>query len=275
WIFSRLNRTVKDVADKLEKFQLDEAAKSVYEFLRGDFCDWYVELAKVRLYNEDESDKSSKVTAQYVLWSILDSGLKMLHPFMPFITEEIWQKIKTSTDAESIMLSKYPVVEDALINEDIEKSFGYIQGLISSLRNIKAERGISPAKEVKVVIRTSNPIELETIKNNYVFITKLAKIEELTYGPDVVAPEQSGFRVNGDSEVYMILTGLLDVEAEVKKIKEQLEKVEKDLEKVNTKLSDERFTSKAPVHILDRERKIQKEYQDKFDKLMENLKNFQ
>ncbi|SJZ33687.1 valyl-tRNA synthetase [Cetobacterium ceti] len=273
WIFSRLNKTAKEVGEKLDKFQLDEAAKTVYEFLRGDFCDWYVELAKVRLYNSDESGLASKKTAQYVLWTILDAGLKLLHPFMPFITEEIWQNIKVAGD--TIMLSEYPVPKDELIDENVEKSFEYIQGLISSLRNIKAERGISPAKEVKVVIRTKNPMELKTLEDNYIFITKLAKIEELTFGEDLEAPEQSGFRVNGDSEVYMILTGLLDVEAEVKKIKEQLVKVEKELEKVNRKLSDEKFLGKAPEHILDRERKIQKEYQDKYDKLMENLKNFQ
>lgn len=273
WIFSRLNETTKEVHTNLEKFQLDDAAKAVYEFLRGDFCDWYVELAKVRLYNNEESGKQSKLTAQYVLWTVLESGLKLLHPFMPFITEEIWQKIKVS--GETIMLEGFPVVDEAQIKPEVVNSFKYIQGVISSLRNIKAEMGISPAKEVKVVIKTSDENELKTLENNYLFITKLAKIEEMTYGKDVAKPDQSGFRVTGNSEVYMILTGLLNVEAEVKKIKEQIEKVQKDLDKVNNKLADERFTSKAPAHILERERRIQKEYQDKMDKLTENLKNFQ
>jgi len=272
WIFSRMNETSKEVADYIDKFQLDDAAKAVYEFLRGDFCDWYVELAKVRLYNDDEAGKASKVTAQYVLWTILESGLRMLHPFMPFITEEIWQKIKVEGD--SIMIQQYPVADESLINRDIENSFEYIKEVISSLRNIKAEMGISPAKEVKVVIKTSDEMELKTLEDNYIFITKLAKIEELKYGKDMTKPEQSGFRVARNSEVYMILTGLLNAEVEIKKIQEQIEKVQKDLDKVNAKLSDERFTSKAPAHILERERRIQKEYQDKMDKLTENLKNF-
>lgn len=272
WIFSRMNETSKEVADYIDKFQLDDAAKAVYEFLRGDFCDWYVELAKVRLYNDDEAGKASKVTAQYVLWTVLESGLRMLHPFMPFITEEIWQKIKVKGD--SIMIQQYPVADESLINRDIENSFEYIKEVISSLRNIKAEMGISPAKEVKVVIKTSDEMELKTLEDNYIFITKLAKIEELKYGKDMTKPEQSGFRVARNSEVYMILTGLLNAEVEIKKIQEQIEKVQKDLDKVNAKLSDERFTSKAPAHILERERRIQKEYQDKMDKLTENLKNF-
>ena len=184
------------------------------------------------------------------------------------------------------MLSQFPVVDEAQINPEVVNSFKYIQGVISSLRNIKAEMGISPAKEVKVVIKTSDENELKTLEDNYLFITKLAKIEEtdklpiaveeeMTYGKDVTKPEQSGFRVTGNSEVYMILTGLLNVEAEIKKITEQIEKVQKDLDKVNAKLADERFTSKAPAHILEREKRIQKEYQDKMDKLTENLKNFQ
>ena len=273
WIFSRLNETTKEVHDCLDKFLLDDAAKAVYEFLRGDFCDWYVELAKVRLYNNEESGKESKTTAQYVLWTVLEAGLKLLHPFMPFITEEIWQKIEV--EGETIMLSQFPVVDEAQINPEVVNSFKYIQGVISSLRNIKAEMGISPAKEVKVVIKTSDENELKTLEDNYLFITKLAKIEEMTYGKNVTKPEQSGFRVTGNSEVYMILTGLLNVEAEIKKITEQIEKVQKDLDKVNAKLADERFTSKAPAHILEREKRIQKEYQDKMDKLTENLKNFQ
>ena len=272
WIFSRMNETSKEVADYIDKFQLDDAAKAVYEFLRGDFCDWYVELAKVRLYNDDEAGKASKTTAQYVLWTVLEAGLRMLHPFMPFITEEIWQKIKVEGD--SIMIQQYPVADESLINRDIENSFEYIKEVISSLRNIKAEMGISPAKEVKVVIKTSDEMELKTLEDNYIFITKLAKIEELKYGKDMTKPEQSGFRVARNSEVYMILTGLLNAEVEIKKIQEQIEKVQKDLDKVNAKLSDERFTSKAPAHILERERRIQKEYQDKMDKLTENLKNF-
>lgn len=272
WIFSRMNETSKEVADYIDKFQLDDAAKAVYEFLRGDFCDWYVELAKVRLYNDDETGKASKITAQYVLWTILEAGLRMLHPFMPFITEEIWQKIKV--DGDSIMIQQYPTADELQINRDIENSFEYIKEVISSLRNIKAEMGISPAKEVKVIIKTSDEMELKTLEDNYIFITKLAKIEELKYGKDMTKPDQSGFRVARSSEVYMILTGLLNAEVEIKKIQEQIEKVQKDLDKVNAKLSDERFTSKAPAHILERERRIQKEYQDKMDKLTENLKNF-
>ena len=271
WIFSRLNETAKSVAENLDKFLLDEAAKSVYEFLRGDFCDWYVEMAKIRLYNSEDAD--SKLTAQYVLWTVLEAGMRLLHPFMPYITEEIWQTIKA--EGETVMLAQYPVADEKSIDKDVEKSFEYIKELISSLRNIRAEAGISPAKPAKVVIKSSDESELNTIKENYFFITKLGNLESIEYGKDMEKPAQSGFRVTGNSEVYMILTGLLDIEAEVKKLKAQLDKVAVELEKMNAKLSNEKFTSKAPAHILERDRRIQKEYQDKFDKLSENIKELQ
>ena len=271
WIFSRLNETAEAVAENLDKFLLDEAAKSVYEFLRGDFCDWYVEMAKIRLYNSEDAD--SKLTAQYVLWTVLEAGMRLLHPFMPYITEEIWQTIKA--DGDTVMLAQYPVADEKLIDKDVEKSFEYIKELISSLRNIRAEAGISPVKPAKVVIKSSDESELNTIKENYFFITKLGNLESIEYGKDMEKPAQSGFRVTGNSEVYMILKGLLDIEAEVKKLQAQLDKVAVELEKMNAKLSNEKFTSKAPAHILERDRRIQKEYQDKFDKLSENIKELQ
>ena len=271
WIFSRLNETAAAVAENLDKFLLDEAAKSVYEFLRGDFCDWYVEMAKIRLYNSEDAD--SKLTAQYVLWTVLEAGMRLLHPFMPYITEEIWQTIKA--EGETVMLAQYPVADEKLIDKDVEKSFEYIKELISSLRNIRAEAGISPAKPAKVVIKSSDESELNTIKENYFFIIKLGNLESIEYGKDMEKPAQSGFRVTGNSEVYMILKGLLDIEAEVKKLQAQLDKVAIELEKMNAKLSNEKFTSKAPAHILERDRRIQKEYQDKFDKLSENIRELQ
>lgn len=275
WILSKLNKTAKEVANCLEKFELDIAAKSIYEFLRGDFCDWYVEIAKIRLYNNDEAKKNSKLTAQYMLWKVLEEGLRLLHPFMPFITEEIWQKIKEEKSGATIMLEKYPVCDETKVDVYIEKSFEYIKEVVSSLRNIRAEKGISPAKPAKVLVITKNKDELEVLEKNNIFISKLANLEELKFGADFEAPAQSSLRVSGDSSIYMLLQGLLNNEVEIKKINEQLAKLEKDIEKVNRKLSDEKFTSKAPQHIIDRELRIQKEFQDKIDKLKENLKNFE
>lgn len=145
---------------------------------------------------------------------------------MPFITEEIWQKL--GVDGDTIMLEKYPTSNANLICDETESAFEYIKGIISSLRNIRAERGISPSKEANVVIRTANPKELETLEKNNVFIKKLAKIKEFTFNETVSTPEQSAFKVNGNSEIFMILTGLLDIDLEIKKLNQQLEKTKKN-----------------------------------------------
>ena len=270
WIFSRLNKTIVDVNKKLESFTLDEAAKSAYEFLRGDFCDWYVEMAKPRLYGNE--DAKTKKTVQYVLWTILESGLRLLHPFMPYITEEIWQKL--GSGEETIMLRAFPELDENSLDDESEKNMEYLKGVISAIRNIRAEMNISPAKTVKSIIKTSNADELDTISANKNFLMKLAKLDSLEYGADLEKPESAGFRVAGNSEVYIPLEGLLDMEAESKKIKVQIEKIEKELQKVNGKLNNEKFVSKAPEHIIEREKKIQKEYMDKLEKLQDNLKAF-
>ncbi|MCI7344293.1 MAG: class I tRNA ligase family protein, partial [Fusobacterium necrophorum] len=272
WILSRLQKTAKAVEARLSNFQLDEAAKAVYEFLRGDFCDWYVEIAKIRLYNLE--DVQSKRTAQYVLWSMLEAGLRLLHPFMPYISEEIWQSIKKENVGETIVLAEYPKFEAEKYHQDLEEDFAYIQEVISSLRNIRAEMGISPAKEAKVIIRSEDDRELKILERNKAFLQQLAKISDLSYGKEMEKPADSAFRVARNSVVYMILADLIDKEAEVKKIQDQIAKVQKDLDKVNAKLANEKFVSKAPTEILEREKRIQKEYQDKMYKLVENLKNF-
>ena len=270
WIYSRLNETIQTLNNKLESHTLDEGAKAVYEFLRGDFCDWYVEIAKTRLYNSD--DIVAKKTAQYVLWNILEQGLKLLHPFMPFLTEEIWQKL--GAEGETIMLSEFPKFDQTKVDTVSENAFIYVQELVSAIRNIRAEMNVSPAKAIHLVLKSVDEIELETLEANKGFLCSLAKVEKLEFGKDIVKPEGAGFRVAGKTEVYVPLADLLDVEAEIAKIKPQIEKIKKDLEKVQSKLADERFTSKAPAHILDRERKIEAEYLDKLNKLEENLKAF-
>ena len=169
---------------------------------------------------------------------------------------------------------EYPTADERLIDKNVEKSFEYIKELISSLRNIRAEAGISPAKPAKVVVKSADESELNTIKENYFFITKLGNLESIEFGKDMEKPAQSGLDYRKFRSIYNS-TGLLDIEAEVKKLQAQLDKVSVELEKMNAKLSNEKFTSKAPAHILERDRRIQKEYQDKFNKLSENIKELQ
>ena len=267
WIYSRLNTAIAETESYLNKYALDEAAKVVYEFIRGDFCDWYVEMAKVRLYMND--NLQSKQTAQWVLWEVLESALRLLHPFMPFITEELWQYVKT--EGETIMLQSFPKSEKNLISAEVETAMAWLQEAITAFRNIRAEANINPGKAVPALIKTADPEEMKILTQNKAFLMKLAKLESLDFGVEIVKPELSGVRVVGKSELIVPLLGLLDLKAEKEKIMIQIAKLEQGLASCERKLADERFVSKAPAQVIEREKVNQVDYQHKIEKLKENL----
>jgi valyl-tRNA synthetase len=179
-------------------------------------------MAKVRLYMNE--DVKSKQTAQYVLWDVLEHALRLLHPFMPFITEELWQQLKV--EGETIMLQAFPKADESQISEEIEKSMNWLQEAITAFRNIRAEANINPGKEVPALVRTNNAEEIKILENNKSFLMKLAKLSSLDFGADIQKPDLSGFRVVGKSELIVPLLGLLDTEAEKKKILDQIAKLE-------------------------------------------------
>ena len=267
WIYSRLHETIDQVNKNLDTYTLDEAAKAVYEFIRGDFCDWYVEMATVRLYANE--DLRSKTTAQRVLRDVLESALKLLHPFMPFITEELWQHIKL--EGETIMLADFPKADQTLISSEVDDAMTYIQEVITALRNIRAEAGVAPSKEVSALIKTASESELSILSDNKAFLMKLAKLSSLEFGKELQKPDLSGFRVVGQSEIIVPLLGLLDIEAESKKILDQIAKLEQGLANTNAKLSNETFVSKAPAAVIEREKANLADYQQKIEKLQANL----
>jgi valine--tRNA ligase len=267
WIYSRLNTAIAETESYLNKYALDEAAKVVYEFIRGDFCDWYVEMAKVRLYMND--NLQSKQTAQWVLWEVLESALRLLHPFMPFITEELWQHVKA--EGETIMLQSFPKSEKNLISAEVETAMAWLQEAITAFRNIRAEANINPGKAVPALIKTADPEEMKILTQNKAFLMKLAKLESLDFGVEIVKPELSGVRVVGKSELIVPLLGLLDLKAEKEKIMIQIAKLEQGLASCERKLADERFVSKAPAQVIEREKVNQADYQHKIEKLKENL----
>ena len=225
WIFSRLNETAAAVAENLDNFlSSDKAAKSVYEFLRGDFCDWYVEMAKIRLYNSE--DANSKLTAHICIMDSFGSWNDDFFTHLCLIStaKEIWQTIKA--EGETVMLAQYPVADEKLIDKNVEKSFEYIKELISSLRNIRLKLEFILQKTSKSCYKNLlMESELQITIKLFLYNKNLENLELYLYGKDMEKPAQSGFRVTGNSEVYMILKGLLDIEAEVKKLQAQLDKV--------------------------------------------------
>lgn len=265
YIISRLNTTAGLINKNMEEYNIDQSCKLAYEFFKGDFCDWYVEIAKTRIYNS--SDETDKITAQWVLRHVLDNALKLLHPFMPFITEEIWKNIKLSGD--TIMLEAYPTLDKTLVDKNVEKQFEFLQNVISSVRNIRAEAGVSPSKKINIIYKTNNKEEESILINNPKILSKLANIEK-TETKEV--PSLVGFRVCGDTEIYVPLADLIDKEKEIAKLNKEIEKVQNELNRVLSKLQNEAFISKAPKNVIEKENTIKEELSSKLSKLENTLK---
>ena len=268
WILRKELKAIKAISEYMENYELDNAAKVAYEFFRGDFCDWYVEIAKTRVYGVEAG--VDKVTAQWVLRHVLESGLKLLHPFMPFITEEIWQKLEV--EGESIMISQLPKVTENEINEidmTVEKEFEFLKEIVSAIRNIRGEANVSPAKKIEVIFKTANENEKTILENNAKILDKLANVEKYEFNIEI--PKLVGFKLVETTEIYIPLADLIDKEKEIAKLKKDIEKTQKELDRVLGKLSNEAFVSKAPQAVIAKENATKEELETKIAKFKESI----
>ena len=268
WILRKELKAIKAISEYMENYELDNAAKVAYEFFRGDFCDWYVEIAKTRVYGVEAG--VDKVTAQWVLRHVLESGLKLLHPFMPFITEEIWQKLEV--EGESIMISQLPKVTENEINKidvTVEKEFEFLKEIVSAIRNIRGEANVSPAKKIEVIFKTANENEKTILENNAKILDKLANVEKYEFNIEI--PKLVGFKLVESTEIYIPLADLIDKEKEIAKLEKDIEKTQKELDRVLGKLSNEAFVSKAPQAVIDKENAIKEELETKIAKFKESI----
>ena len=268
WILRKELKAIKAINEYMENYELDNAAKVAYEFFRGDFCDWYVEIAKTRVYGVEAG--VDKVTAQWVLRHVLESGLKLLHPFMPFITEEIWQKLEV--EGESIMISQLPKVTENEINKIdvvVEKEFEFLKEIVSAIRNIRGEANVSPAKKIEVIFKTANENEKTILENNAKILDKLANVEKYEFNTEI--PKLVGFKLVESTEIYIPLADLIDKEKEIAKLEKDIEKTQKELDRVLGKLSNEAFVSKAPQAVIDKENAIKEELETKIAKFKESI----
>ncbi len=261
WVISLLNRLSKEVTDNLEKFELGVAVAKLYDFIWDVFCDWYIELAKIRLQKGGEDALAAK---QVLVW-VMDKILKLLHPFMPFITEEIWQTIPH--DGESIMISAWPEYTDALSFEAEEAEMERIMTAVRAIRNRRAEMNVPPSKKAKVYIATSYK---ETFEQGGVFMQKLASASEVEVA-DSFEIDGAVSIVTQDAKIYIPMGELVDFEAEKARLNKELAAVQKDLDFVNNKLSNENFVAKAPANVVAAQREQAAKYQEKISMLKESI----
>jgi valyl-tRNA synthetase len=267
WILSRLQHTIQAVSDYLEKFELGEAGRLIYDFIWGEVCDWYIELAKPRLYNKE--DAAQRATAQSVLCRVLGDAMKLLHPYMPFITEEIWQHLPH--EGKSIMIAPWPKADDALIDDTVEKQMTVIMDTIKSIRNMRAEVNAAPGHKAPATVLVDEELK-DVFKAHASYIQQLGTVDSLTIGGmDDVAPENAMAAVVNGAKVYLPLKGLIDVEKELARLQKELDGAEKEAKRAAGKLSNQNFLSKAPAEVVEKEKTKQTEVLARIDGLKERM----
>jgi len=263
WIESKFNNTLKMFNNLMDKYEINNAIKLVYSLVWNDFCDWYIELIKSRLYSDNEEIKSAVLTRALNLFERL---LKLVHPFMPFISEELWQLLAKRGNTETISTSPFPVVDDTTIDLTAESDMEFIMNVITAVRNIRGEMNIAPSKQLDIKLKTDKNIGERTE-----YIKKLVKANSVEVASDLVKPEKSASSIIKDCEIFILLEGLIDVELERSRIQKEIEKIESALIGVNKKLSNESFVNNAPKEIVDKEKQKQSDWKTKLYKLKQSL----
>ena len=268
WILSRYNQTVSDVTRNLERFELGEAGRAIYEFIWNEFCDWYIELSKARLYNKEDS--RARQTAQSVLCYVLENTLKLLHPFMPFITEEIWQHIPHEGD--SIIVASWPVEQTTLTDKKAELNMEIVMETIKAIRNMRAEVNVAPGRKSEAILQLASAELVELFELNASYIKTLAAVEPLNVSLTTPEkPENAMAAVVSGVEIYMPLKGLIDVDKETARLNKELLTLDKELARVSGKLSNEGFVAKAPPDVIEKEKAKQQEFEEKVKAINERL----
>ena len=266
WILSLFNKLTKEFTDNLDKFELGIAVQKLYDFIWDVFCDWYIEISKIRLNSGDEK---AAQTARDMLVYIMSNTLKLLHPFMPFITEEIWQTLPH--DGESIMISEWPVYKDEHNFSVEEQEMDRIMEAVRAIRNRRAEMNVPPSKKAKYYIATAHK---DTFEKAGIFMQRLASCSEAEIG-DSFEIDDAVCIVTTDAKIYIPLGELVDFEKEIARLNKENEKVLKDLEFIDKKLNNENFVAKAPKTVVDGQREAAQKLRDKIAMIDESIEKFQ
>ena len=264
WILSKLNSTILEVENAYTNYRLNDAVKSIYDFVYKNFCDWYIEFSKSRFYGDDENDK---IVAQKVSLYVLETTLKLMHPYCPFITEEIWSHFN---DNKMLINAEWPKSDKQLINSQIEDELSTIMKLISSVRNIKASFSISPKKEISLICKVDDSTS-QILKSYKIYLERLVKVTSIETDKNISKPPKSTTIVIGNMEIYIPLQDLIDINKEIDRLNIQIDNLKGRLNAVNNKLNNKQFVDNAPENIVSHEQNKKKRYDTELDILQNNL----
>jgi len=266
WIMSRLKRVIEETNRALEGYRFNEAADSLYQFVWHELCDWYLETIKVEIYGDDDEKRKNAISTLNYVFEIT---LSLLHPFMPFVTEELWQQLNYNT-LPSICIRPYPQPDEAFVDEDAIRAMGLIMDAVTGIRSIRGEFNLEPSIEVNVLIKTDKDTE-RILRENISYIKKIARVGEIEIGAGLFIPEDSATAVRPSMEIFIPLEGLFDVSAEIGRITKERKKMTERLSMIERKLSNEGFINKAPRDVVEENMANLLEIRNKIKTLDNNL----
>ena len=266
WILSQYNRTVFSVTKSLEAYRFDEASRTLYEFVWNAFCDWYLEIAKVRL---NGSNRDAGTMTRCVLVHVLEGSLRLLHPMAPFISEALWQRLPHS--GEALIVAKWPEADQSRFDDTAEREMAFIQAVVGAVRNIRGAMRVPPGRRADVHLKVNSPETGDILNRFEIYLRTLARVGDLRVGADIVRPPASASAVLKDVEVYVPLHGLIDLEVERQRLRKEIEKLETLLGGLDTKLSNKGFLNNAPSEVVEKEKGRHAQYLSALGRLNENL----
>jgi valyl-tRNA synthetase len=277
WVLSRLNTVAKEIQAALTEYRFNDVASALYHFIWHEYCDWYLELSKPAL-NQEKGSAERKAT-QTTLAHVLETALRLLHPLMPFVTEEIWQTLpekvraeKHNVKADSIMIATYPVAKEEVINGEIERDMQLIMDLILAIRNIRGEMNIAPSMQIHAIVKVENNELVEHIEKSAVYVKTMARLLELRIGISEKKPKAAATGVIRGAEVYIPLEGIIDLTQERDRLQKEIAKISKDIEVFSKKLSNKNFVDKAPKEVVEKDTTKLEDFRAKREKLEQSLK---
>ncbi|MCP5356508.1 MAG: valine--tRNA ligase [Pseudomonadales bacterium] len=276
WILSRFQRTVQQVHEHMAAYRFDLMSQAIYDFFWNEYCDWYLELSKPVLWDEENHPDHAQTT-RLTLLSVLEASLRLAHPLIPFITEEIWQRVsplldlRAESDDVSLMTQAYPQVNNSEIDAEAEADIDWVKGIIVGIRNIRGEMDIAPGKAIPVLLRNGGEQDRRRLEENRLFLTKLAKLTEIRFLDTHEEAPMCATQLHGDIEILVPLAGLIDKAAEAARLDKEIAKLEKNLAGIAAKLSNEKFVNNAPADIVETERERQRSNEAAIYALKEKL----
>lgn len=256
WIISRFNTVAKEVNENIEKYELGEAGRKIYEFIWNEFCDWYIEIAKISLYDKENQKKRQKT--QVVLRDVLKGAMELLHPVMPFITEEIWQHLPGTEG--TIMKTKYPSGENSKTDKDSENKMNLLMDIVRGIRNIRSEMGVPPSKKATALFYVEDKNKEAFIKEVTPYLKTLASLEEVKIIDNKDETVKSATAVVKGFEIFLPLEDLIDLSKEIERLEKEIKKLEGEVDRIDKKLSNPGFTAKAPEDVIEKEKEKREGY---------------